>query len=56
MLAAPDGMSSQSVIQATYDGKAPWAATSELKNIKVSDAVGTRIMWKDWIARRVQKD
>ncbi|KAF9363389.1 hypothetical protein BGX34_004264 [Mortierella sp. NVP85] len=26
---------------ATYDGKAPWAATSELKNIKVSDAVGT---------------
>ncbi|KAK3816198.1 MAG: proteasome stabiliser-domain-containing protein [Benniella sp.] len=35
MLATPDGMSSQSVTQATYDGKASWAATSELKNIKL---------------------
>ncbi|KAG0303005.1 hypothetical protein BGZ98_007067, partial [Dissophora globulifera] len=33
-LPPPDGMSPQAVIYATYSGKAPWATTSELKNIK----------------------
>lgn len=37
----PDGMSPQSVKLTTYNGKAPWATTSELKNIKVDDAVET---------------
>ncbi|KAG0347308.1 hypothetical protein BG005_000251 [Podila minutissima] len=30
----PDGMSPQSVQQATYSGKASWASSTELKNIK----------------------
>ncbi|KFH67585.1 hypothetical protein MVEG_06317 [Podila verticillata NRRL 6337] len=30
----PDGMSPQSVQQATYNGKALWASSSELKNVK----------------------
>ncbi|KAI1309120.1 hypothetical protein EDD11_004131 [Mortierella claussenii] len=30
----PDGMSPNAVQQATYNGKAPWASTSELKDIK----------------------
>ncbi|KAG0093814.1 hypothetical protein BGZ92_001559 [Podila epicladia] len=30
----PDGMSPQSVQQATYSGKASWASSSDLKNIK----------------------
>lgn len=38
----PDGMSPQSVQQATYNGKAPWASSSELKNVKVSPAIWKR--------------
>ncbi|KAF9112407.1 hypothetical protein BGX27_003449 [Mortierella sp. AM989] len=30
----PDGMSPQSVLYTTYSGKAPWATSSDLKNIK----------------------
>lgn len=40
----PDGMSPQSVQQATYNGKATWASSSELKNVKVSP--GIVAMWK----------
>ncbi|GJJ74422.1 proteasome component ECM29 [Entomortierella parvispora] len=32
--ATPDGMSPQSVLNTTYNGKATWANSSELKNIK----------------------